>query len=394
LGAVERAITKSRLQKENIRLKAIIPLFEISKVLVSEFDLAGLFRIITEVIVQEFQADRLSLMLIDEAGEELMIRACHGLPPELASQARRRAGEGVSGLVVKHGKPFIISNGHHPDPEVMQALNRENMPVSSMSVPLMGRNKVIGVLNISKYKQPSFTTSDLQIASILASQVVSALENARLYDNLRDSYVRTVQALVAAVEAKDPYTRWHSTNVAKYAVAIARDMGMSPSRLEEIHIASILHDVGKIGISERIISKPDRLSHDEFEVMKDHPAHGVRILDPIGFSVVIIDAIFQHHERYDGKGYPQGLRGDSISLPARILSVADTIDAMLSERPYRGIISGEEVLKELERESGGQFDPSISSVAQRLIKGGLLNMGIQKHHPQTGAIHHDEKKPA
>ena len=394
LGAVERAITKSRLQKENIRLKAIIPLFEISKVLVSEFDLAGLFRIITEVIVQEFQADRLSLMLIDEVGGELMIRASHGLPPELASQARRRAGEGVSGLVVKHGKPFIISNGHHPDPEVMQALNRENMPVSSMSVPLMGRNKVIGVLNISKYKQPSFTTSDLQIASILASQVVSALENAKLYDNLRDSYVRTVQALVAAVEAKDPYTRWHSTNVAKYAVAIARDLGMSPSHLEEIHIASILHDVGKIGISERIISKPDRLSHDEFEVMKDHPAHGVRILDPIGFSVVIIDAIFQHHERYDGKGYPQGLLGDAISLPARILSVADTIDAMLSERPYRGVISGEDVLKELERESGGQFDPAISIVAQRLIRGGLLNIGIQKHHLQTDAIHHDEKKPS
>jgi len=394
LGAVERAITKSRLQKENIRLKAIIPLFEISKVLVSEFDLAGLFRIITEVIVQEFQADRLSLMLIDEVGGELMIRASHGLPPELASQARRRAGEGVSGLVVKHGKPFIISNGHHPDPEVMQALNRENMPVSSMSVPLMGRNKVIGVLNISKYKQPSFTTSDLQIASILASQVVSALENAKLYDNLRDSYVRTVQALVAAVEAKDPYTRWHSTNVAKYAVAIARDLGMSPSHLEEIHIASILHDVGKIGISERIISKPDRLSHDEFEVMKDHPAHGVRILDPIGFSVVIIDAIFQHHERYDGKGYPQGLLGDAISLPARILSVADTIDAMLSECPYRGVISGEDVLKELERESGGQFDPAISIVAQRLIRGGLLNIGIQKHHLQTDAIHHDEKKPS
>ncbi len=396
LGAVERAITKSRLQKENIRLKAIIPLFEISKVLVSEFDLTGLFRIITEVIVQEFQADRLSLMLIDEAGGELMIRASHGLPAELASHARRREGEGVSGLVVKHGKPFIISNGNHPDPEVRQALNRENMPVSSMSVPLMGRNKVIGVLNISKYKQPSFTTSDLQIASILASQVVSALENAKLYDNLRDSYVRTVQALVAAVEAKDPYTRWHSTNVAKYAVAIARDMGMSPSHLEEIHIASILHDVGKIGISERIISKPDRLSRDEFEIMKDHPAHGVRILDPIGFSVVIIDAIFQHHERYDGKGYPQGLRGDSISLPARILSVADTIDAMLSERPYRGIITGEEVLKELERESGGQFDPAISSVAQRLIRGGLLNLGIQKHHPHshTGTIPHDEKRPS
>ncbi len=264
LGAVDRAITRSRLQKENIRLKALIPLFEISKLLVTEFDVAGLFRIITEVLVHEFSADRLSLMLVDEANGDLVNRASHGLPPDLATKARRQEGEGVGGLVVKHGKPLIISNGYHPDPEVMKALNHENMPVSSMSVPLIGKNKVLGVLNVSKFSVPSFTISDLQIVTILASQVVTAMENARLYDNLRENYLRTVQALVAAVEAKDPYTRWHSTNVAKYAVAIARDMGITPSQLEEIHIASILHDVGKIGISEQIISKPDRLSREEF----------------------------------------------------------------------------------------------------------------------------------
>jgi putative nucleotidyltransferase with HDIG domain len=392
LGTVDRAITRSRLQKENIRLKALIPLFEISKLLVTEFDLAGLFRIITEVLVHEFSADRLSLMLTDEANGDLLIRASHGLPPDLAAKARRREGEGVSGLVLKHGKPLLISNGRHPDPHVMKALNQENMPVSSMSVPLIGKNKVLGVLNISKFSIPPFTTSDLQIATILSSQVVTAMENARLYDNLRENYLRTVQALVAAVEAKDPYTRWHSTNVAKYAVAIARDMGISPSHLEEIHIASILHDVGKIGISERIISKPDRLSREEFEIMKDHPAHGIRILDPIGFSPAIMSAIFQHHERYDGKGYPQGLAGEDINLAARILSVADTIDAMLSERPYRGMISGEQVLEELERESGKQFDPDVTKSARRLIQNGLLNIGMHRYHHPAAEIHQNEKE--
>jgi putative nucleotidyltransferase with HDIG domain len=206
------------------------------------------------------------------------------------------------------------------------------------------------------------------------------MENAALYEDLRENYFRTVQALVAAVEAKDPYTRWHSTNVAKYAVAIARDIGMSPSQLEEIHIAAILHDVGKIGISELIISKPERLSREEFDIMKDHPAHGIRILEPIGFSSAITDAIYQHHERYDGKGYPQGLAGDKITLAARILNVADTIDAMVSERPYRGTISSQEVLLELGKEAGGQFDPQVTECARRLISKGLLKLGMSSYY--------------
>lgn len=375
LNAVDRAITRSRLQKENIRLKALIPLFEISKLLISEIDLAHLFKIITEVLVKEFSVERVSLMLVDEGSGSLMIRASHGLPQELALQSQRKPGEGVSGLVLKHRKPLIITKGKHPDQEVMDALNLDDMPLSSMSVPLIGRNKQLGVLNVSKFSDPTFTTSDLQIVSVLASQVVAAMENASLYEGLRESYFRTVQALVAAVEAKDPYTRWHSTNVAKYAVAIGRDLGLSPSQLEDIHIAAILHDVGKIGISERIISKPDRLSREEFDIMKDHPAHGMRILEPIGFSRSISNAIYQHHERFDGKGYPQGIGGEDISLAARILSVADTIDAMISERPYRGTISAEAVLRELDKEAGLQFDPEVGQVAKKLINQGLLKLG-------------------
>jgi putative nucleotidyltransferase with HDIG domain len=377
VSAVERAISRSRLKKENIRLKALIPLFEISKLLVTEIDLSHLFKIITDVLVQEFAADRVSLMLTDEATGTLLIRASHGLPSDIALRARRKLGEGVSGLVLKHRKPLIISSGKHPDPDVMEAMNRENMPTSCMSVPLAGKDKLFGVLNVSKFSGASFTTSDLQIISILASQVVTAMENAALFENLRENYFRTVQALVAAVEAKDPYTRWHSTNVAKYAVEIARAMEISPSQLEEIHIAAILHDVGKIGISDMIISKPDRLSREEFDIMKDHSAHGIRILEPIGFPPAIINAIHQHHERYDGKGYPQGLAGEDITLTARILNVADTIDAMISERPYRGMITPEDVLLELEREAGRQFDPRVAQSAKRLIEKGLLKLGKQ-----------------
>jgi putative nucleotidyltransferase with HDIG domain len=380
LGAVERAITRSRLQKENIRLKALIPLFEISKLLVTEIDLANLFKIITEVLVQEFSVDRVSLMLVDETSGDLLIRASHGLPTDTAMKARRKTGEGVAGLVLKNKKPLIITAGKHPDQDVMAVINMEDMPASSMSVPLIGKNKMFGVLNVSKFSGAPFSASDLQVVLILSSQVVTAMENAALYEDLRENYFRTVQALVAAVEAKDPYTRWHSTNVAKYAVAIARDLGMSPTQLEEIHIAAILHDVGKIGISELIISKPARLSREEFDIMKEHPSHGIRILEPIGFSSTIINAISQHHERYDGKGYPRGLSGETITLPARVLNVADTIDAMVSERPYRGTISSQGVLLELERESGRQFDPKVAGSARRLIDKGLLKLGMHTYH--------------
>jgi putative nucleotidyltransferase with HDIG domain len=274
----------------------------------------------------------------------------------------------------------------------MAAINVDNMPASSMSIPLIGKNKVFGVLNVSRLSGPPFSTSDLQIVVILSSQVVTAMENAALFEDLRENYFRTVQALVAAVEAKDPYTRWHSTNVAKYAVAVARDLGMSPTQLEEMHIAAILHDVGKIGISELIISKPERLSREEFDIMKDHPAHGIRILEPIGFSPMIINAIYQHHERYDGKGYPQGLAGEDITLAARILNVADTIDAMVSERPYRGTISSEEVLLELERESGQQFDPQVTASARRLIEKGLLKLGMHTYYQYAPGAEKDGKQ--
>ncbi len=391
LGAVDRAITRSRLQKENIRLKALIPLFEISKLLVTEIDLANLFKIITEVLVEEFSVDRVSLMLVDESSGDLIIRASHGLPSDVAMKARRKSGEGVSGLVLKNKKPLIITAGMHPDEEVMAAINVEDMPVSSMSVPLIGKNKLFGVLNVSKNSGVPFSASDLQVVRILSSQVVTAMENAALYEDLRENYFRTVQALVAAVEAKDPYTRWHSTNVAKYAVAISRELGMSPTQLEEMHIAAILHDVGKIGISERIISKPDRLSSEEFDIMKEHPTHGIRILEPIGFSPTIIDAIYQHHERYDGKGYPRGLAGETITLAARVLNVADTIDAMVSERPYRGIISSQDVLLELERESGRQFDPRVAESARRLIEKGLLKLGMHTYHQYASGTEKESK---
>ncbi|MFA5073882.1 MAG: HD domain-containing phosphohydrolase [Nitrospirota bacterium] len=371
ITSVERAIKRSRMEKENIRLKALIPLFEISKLLVPELDLGAIFTMITNIVVQEFSADRVSLMLLNETTGILEIRASHGFSSPDVPLAKK-PGEGISEFVFLHRTPVLISPENIQDTEITARLNKNDPARSSMSVPLSGKNSVFGVLNITRISGRAFTTSDLQVASILATQVAAALENATLFRHLQDHYVRTVQALVAAVEAKDPYTCLHSINVATYAVEIGRDIGLNKSQLEEIRIAAMLHDIGKIGVSDVIISKPERLSYEEFNVMKDHSEHGIRILDPIGFPPEILQAIHQHHERYDGKGYPYGLAGEEISLGARILNIADAIDAMISRRPYHETISNQEVLQELEREAGKQFDPRIAESARRLIQQGQL----------------------
>lgn len=206
-----------------------------------------------------------------------------------------------------------------------------------------------------------------------------------------DDFHRAVQALAAAVAAKDHYTLQHSANVAGYAVAIARDMGVGPRRIEEIHVASLLHDIGKIGVSEGILNKRSQLSREEFEVMKAHPAYGIRILAALGFPRPVLTAIYQHHERYDGKGYPQGLAGEEISLMARIITVADAIDAMLSDRPYCSALTIREVLDELERESGRQFDPRVADSARWLLRNGLRDLGMYRDHRQASASRYDKR---
>ncbi len=186
--------------------------------------------------------------------------------------------------------------------------------------------------------------------------------------DLRLSYLATVIALSEAVEAKDPYTRGHSERVASMAAEIARAMGFDERRIEEIHLASLLHDVGKIGVPENILQKPGPLTQEEFMTIKLHPGIGAKIVKPVLYPADIIPMIHQHHEWFGGGGYPQGLKGDEIVIGARILQVADTIDAMGSERPYRKPFMPERIMEELARFSGIQFDPEVIAVVGELYR--------------------------
>jgi response regulator RpfG family c-di-GMP phosphodiesterase len=178
-------------------------------------------------------------------------------------------------------------------------------------------------------------------------------------DIINSMYVRSIDAMIKALEAKDYYTRDHSQRVTLYSVAIAEEMKMKGQELEDLHRASVLHDLGKIGVREAVLNKPGKLTGEEFAEIVLHPETAVRILEPIPFFRPLLPAILHHHERFDGKGYPSRLAGSNIPLASRIMTIADTFDAMTSTRAYRKALSSADAIAEIRRCSGTQFDPDI-----------------------------------
>ncbi len=219
-----------------------------------------------------------------------------------------------------------------------------------------------GLSLLDKKDVPKFSTFDQSLAQSMANQLSLALENSSLYQMLKESYLATIRSLASAVEVRDPYTRGHSDEVARYSVMIAEALGLSYGEIELIKFASILHDVGKIAIPRAILEKPSSLNPKEWNNVKRHPSLSRQLLLPVKPLAKIIPWVCHHHERYDGKGYVDGLKKDDIPLVARILAVADTYSAMTSERPYRKAKNKEEAIEELKRVAGTQLDPMIVKV--------------------------------
>lgn len=190
----------------------------------------------------------------------------------------------------------------------------------------------------------------------------------KLYIDMKKANFETVKALTAAVEAKDKYTEGHSRRVAEYVEIIAKEIGLTQGRIDILKYAALLHDIGKIGIPEAILNKPDGLTESEFEVIKQHPVIGYKILEEVDFLQKTKDIVRYHHERYDGCGYPDGLKGNEIPLESRIMAVADSFDAMTSERPYRGALSAEKALSIIAEESGRQFSPEVVDAFQKVME--------------------------
>jgi HD-GYP domain-containing protein (c-di-GMP phosphodiesterase class II) len=234
--------------------------------------------------------------------------------------------------------------------------------------PVSRDKKVIGVLIAGEKRgpDPAISSVDMKLLGATATNMAIFLENVALYDDLNAMFLGTLEALTASIDAKDTYTSGHSQRVAHLTWLLAKAVGLDERTLSRMHIAGLVHDIGKIGVPEAVLTKPGKLTEEEFDWIRKHPEIGHRILKDIPQLQDILPGVLYHHERFDGQGYPEGIPGDDIPLVARLISLADAFDAMSSTRTYRATLSRPEVLQEILDCAGTQFDPELAPIFVKL----------------------------
>jgi HD-GYP domain-containing protein (c-di-GMP phosphodiesterase class II)/HAMP domain-containing protein len=350
---------EERNEKLQGAVKSISALNRVGVALSSELDIDRLVTLLINISVKGLRAEVGHIMLLDKKSGRLVMKAWTGMGEDFDPNWTVAPGESVSGLVVKSGKAMLLPkvNGRG----AIKTVSRYGFTRRTViSAPIRIKDRTLGVIELTnKRGDDSFSEEDLGMMQSIANQAAVAIENANLYMEVQKSYFDTIKALVQAVEETDKYTRGHSERVTTFSVKIAVSMGLNEKQLENIRYGGVLHDIGKIGINVNIIQKPGRLTKEEYSLIKHHPLIGERIIGPIEFLSGVLPVISQHHERYDGSGYPLGLNGSSMVVEARVLGVADAYDAMITDRPYRNPLPRSEAIAELRRCSGTQFDPIV-----------------------------------
>jgi response regulator RpfG family c-di-GMP phosphodiesterase len=371
---VERGLDRQRLQAENIRLKEAVSLYKVSEAIAQSLSLDTVLDLILDAVLVEAEADVASLWLKDP-GAQVFVERCTKHSPAAAGTAFGRVNL-VEVLEHYRADRPILAHG-------LKALRFFDEPpadkrlVSFCSIPLKVQDRVIGMLNAYSYSRGhKFSEGQRKMLSVLASRAAVSIENARLYEDLvskhqdlvkvnqslGDNFRATIIGFAHALEESDKYTRGHSERVSFYASLSARGLTLPEPEVERVVQAGLMHDIGKIGIRYEKLNKPGKLTPEEVAMFRTHPAKGKRILEPIPSMQELIPGAWCHHENWDGSGYPRGLMGDAIPLLGRIVAIADTYDAMTSDRAYRKALPHDVSIAELERCAGAQFDPELVQV--------------------------------
>ena len=332
--------------------------YRLSETIASAHTLSRVLSLLLDVVNEVVDYDAAVLLLLDEKGKSLRTQVEKNMTPELKNIVSMQERDGLFTWALEQGRALVVPDSGKG--AWTQALREDTKRKSFVLVPVVARGKAIGLIDLVAYvDEGGFTQRDLSLLSILANQAGISIENARLYDNIRRDYQDVIQGLAKAVDARDHYTLQHSSRVSSYAVVIAKRMKLAPEMVESIQFGALLHDVGKIGIPDLILNKPGPLSTEEFTRMKEHPALGANIVGKIASLVPLVGMVLYHHERFDGRGYPEGLAGKKIPLGARVINVADSFETITSDRTYHKARSFKEGLEEIKRCSGSQFDSEV-----------------------------------
>ena len=380
---VEKSLLLSASHRREEQLEELIDVFqEISVTLDGDKILA----LILEKVCDLLDVEGSSLFLVDPKTDELILYLSSNLNQSQLAALRLPAGTGIIGQVAQTGETIclndVLGDGrHYKGVDQLSGFETRSLVAVPLRVPniVLGQDlgttgdRIIGGIEAVNKLEGDFDERDVQLLETLAKQAATAMHIANLYTEADDLFISTISALVAAIDAKDPYTKEHSQRVATYSVKIAEEMGLPVEMQRRVKVGALLHDIGKIGVSDVILAKRDRLSDEEWDRIKTHPCVGMNIMKQVHLSEDELAALGQHHERMDGLGYPNGLKGEAISLVARIVAVADVFDALTSARPYRPAMSVAVALDILEKEAGNHLDPKcVDAFFRAQVKGEIV----------------------
>lgn len=375
---VNRDITDIRQTEAALsrRVKELEFLHRSALTMTATLDLDAALEQVLNLMAQEFGYPYLAIGLMDQESGRICLRAQRGIHPDKWGPNGQGLlpGQGLVGWAYQHGEPLLV-NDVSLDPRYVIGIPETR---SELVVPLRFGDRATGVINVESPAKDAFSAEDLRLLNTLAHQLAIAIENARLFEaertrraELDDAYLQTVFALANAIDAKDTYTGNHAQQLTAMALAVGREMGLSPREMEDLRYGAILHDIGKIGIPDAILQKPTALDEEEWKWMRQHPQIGARILAPIPRLSGAALIVRHHHERFDGAGYPDGLSGDAIPLVARILTVVDAYNAILDARPYKPPLPRETAIAELKKCAGTQFDAHVVGVFLQVLERGI-----------------------
>jgi putative nucleotidyltransferase with HDIG domain len=372
--------------------RALMTLSMVNRELVHATDEAVLMRSICKTIVEQ-RGYRMAWVgyARDNADKDIELMASAGVPKKLLDVIRPGWGDdaraiGPTGRAIRTGKTQIARDIANEPPHDWKDAMLKAGCASDIALPLKGETgAAFGLLHVYAEEVDAFTDNEIKLLEEMAGDLAFGVNVLRIrlqrddalrlneqhLAQMRQNLDETVVAISKAVEARDPYTAGHQRRVAELAVAIGREMGLDADTLQGIHLGATIHDIGKINIPAEILSKPFRLNEMEYLMVKEHPKVGYEILKDIHFPWPVAEVAYQHHERIDGSGYPQGLKGEQICLEARIVAVADVVEAMGSHRPYRPGLGSEAALTEISDNRGRFYDSDAVDACLKVMAAGF-----------------------